>query len=182
MNRLFVYIFAALVIASTCRGSIGFGLSLPLDDARSSTRSAPTPQLPSKSSQTANPITRLRSSYESSLSPGSRPYSGVPKEVQPLTGPPPGYALPIHRPSGVGFSGLGYRGDMGAYFLPIGDSGGLLVYPCGAGDFISAVVLYLKTDPEFVALRGASDYPARRAWELQRTNALRKQIQDALSK
>jgi hypothetical protein len=71
---------------------------------------------------------------------------------------------------------------MRAYFLPIGDLGGLLVFPFGDRDFISAVVLYLKTDSEFVALRGASDYPARRAWELQRTDRIRKQIQDALSK
>src|SRR6476660_5001000 len=106
MNRLFVYIFAALVIASTCRGSIGFGLSLPLDDARSKyalcTNAATSKQIESDSKSYYALEEQLRILPESRL----QALFGVPKEVQPLTGPPPGYALPIHRPSGVGFSGL----------------------------------------------------------------------------
>ena len=160
----------------------GFTLSLPFDDARSKnvlcTDAATSKQIESDRKSYYALEEQLRILPESKL----QALFGVPKDVQPLTGPPAGYALPIHHPSGVGFSGLGYRGGMRAYFLPIGDFGGLLVYPYGAGGFIAAVVLYLKTDPEFVALLGASDYPARRAWELQRTNAVRKQIQDALSK
>jgi len=71
---------------------------------------------------------------------------------------------------------------MNAYFLPVGEVGGLLVFPYGGRDFTSAVVLYLKTDSGFTALQKASDYPARRAWEIEHTGALRDYIQKVLSK
>jgi hypothetical protein len=182
MNRHFVRSFVALLIASTCQASVLVGLTLPFDDAPSKqslwTDAATSKQIESDRKSYYALEEQLRTLPESKL----QALFGAPKDVRQLTGPPAGYALPVHHHSAVGFSGLGYRGDMRAYFLPIADLGGLLVFPFGDRDFTSAVVLYLKTDSEFVALHAASDYPARRAWEVSHTDRLRKYIQEALSK
>lgn len=182
MNRLLVRTFTALLIASTCRASVSITLSLPFDDEASK-------QALWRDAGTSKQIEADRKSYYA-LEEQLRALSesklqalfGAAIDVQEPIGPLASYALPVHHHSSVGFSGLGYRGDGRAYFLPIGDFGGLLVFPFGNGKSISDLVLYLKADSEFVPLRGASDYPARRAWEVRLTERLRKQIQAALSK
>jgi hypothetical protein len=94
---------------------------------------------------------------------------------------PPGYALPVHRNPCVGFSGAGYRGGLQSYFIPIEDLGGILVWPYGHNDYVSEVVLYLKTDASFVPLRCVADYRPRRKWEIQRTGALQRRIREVLN-
>jgi len=78
------------------------------------------------------------------------------------------YVLPFCRHTGVGFSGLGYKGEEKMYFLPIGDIGGVLVFPYGDRDFISAVALYLKINDTFHPLKNRTDLKARREWDRKR--------------
>jgi hypothetical protein len=94
---------------------------------------------------------------------------------------PAEFALPVHRHAAFAFSGLGYHGNQGSYFLSIGEAGGVQVFPYGDGSFVSTVVLYLKVDSNFIALRSPADYERRRAWEVKRTETLRAQIRAALS-
>ena len=75
------------------------------------------------------------------------------------------YVLPFFRHRAVAFSGLGYKGNHEMYFLHIGEAGGVLVFPYGDRDFISAVALYLKTDESFISLKSQNDLTARRAWD-----------------
>lgn len=94
---------------------------------------------------------------------------------------PPGYVLPVHHHAGVGFSGMGYVADGASYFLGVGDIGGVLVFPYGAHDSVSAAALYLKVDSAFVPLRSRAVYARRRRWELERMEALRRYILFAVS-
>ena len=90
---------------------------------------------------------------------------------------PAGYVLPVHHHFSVDLGGAGYCGEgRCSYFLNIGDVGGALVFSNGDGSYNKGVALYLKIDAGFHALRTRADYAARRAWELQRTAALREQI------
>jgi hypothetical protein len=177
MSRFITIAFAALLLAATCQASLNLPIPLPLDDG------------PSKSAlwTAADTVKQIEADR--------KPYWALEEQLRTLpesklkalfgasqVALPAGYALPIHHHSSVGLSGLGYRGQERSYFIPIADLGGVLVFPLGDKDFVSAVALYLKTDSGFIALRGSSDYPARRAWELQRTKAIRKHIQQVLSK
>lgn len=90
------------------------------------------------------------------------------------------YVLPCCRHAGVGFSGVGYKGKGNKYFLPIGDVGGVLVFPFGDRDLISTVALYLKTDGAFQPLKKPSDFMARREWELKKIDELKSIIRSAM--
>jgi len=177
MNGFFSITFAALLLAATCHASLDLPIPLPLNDSPSKfalwTAAATAKQIEADRKPYWALEEQLKALPESKL----KTLFGASQEMLP-----PGYALPVHHHSGVGFSGLGYRGQERSYFIPIADLGGVLVFPLGDKDFVSAVALYLKTDSDFVALRSSSDYPARRAWELQRTETIRKHIQEVLSK
>tara|TARA_R110002167_G_scaffold195709_2_gene398469 strand:+ start:1086 stop:1676 length:591 start_codon:yes stop_codon:yes gene_type:complete len=83
------------------------------------------------------------------------------------------YVLPFCRHTAVGFSGLGYKGELKMYFLPIGNVGGVLVFPYGDRDFVSAVALYLKTDETFQPLRKQDSLEARQEWDHRRLAELK---------
>ena len=174
---LIVFIVAIIIPPSACLASVLQSIPLPLDDgaaklavwnAAGTTEQIKADRIPYWALEE-----QLRKLPESKL----KALFGASVEAVPA-----GYVLPVQQHASVGFSGLGYRGQMRSYFIPIADLGGVLVYPCGDQDFISAVVLFLKTDADFIVLRTASDYPARRTWDLRRTEAMRKHIQAVLRK
>lgn len=166
---------AAFLLAATCHASLLIQIPVPLDDPDAKfelwAESASAEQIDGDRSNYQAIEEQLRTLPESRL----KDLFGASQEVLPA-----GYALPVHHHSGVGFSGLGYRGGERSYFLPIANLGGLLVFPLGDKDYVSALVIYLKTDAEFVALRTSADYLARRAWEVARTEALKKHIEQVL--
>jgi hypothetical protein len=106
-------------------------------------------------------------------------------ELNRMFGPPVAledcYVLPFVEHAAVGFSGLGYQGNERSYFLPVGNIGGLLVFPLGGRDYVSAVAFYLKTDGDFRPLRKMGDLKARRAWDDKKLGELKAAILEKIN-
>lgn len=82
------------------------------------------------------------------------------------------YVLPFSRHTAVGFSGVGYQGNEQRYFLRIGDIGGILVFPYGDQDYVSAVAIYLKADDSFIPLKAENNIADRRKWDHKKLSEL----------
>lgn len=177
MSRFILATFLALLLATMCEASFILPIPLPFDDGPAKfalwTAAATTKQIEADRKLYYALEEQLRTLPESKL----KALFGTAQVSFPL-----GYALPVHHHSAVGLSGKGYQGKERSYFIPIADLGGILVFPLGDRNFVSAIALYLKTDSAFIALHNSSDYLVRRAWELKRTEAIQKHIKEILSK
>jgi len=177
MKHFILIAFASLLFAVTCEAGVIIGIGLPFDDRAAKlaveTNLITAKQIEADRQQYDAIEEQLRNLPESKL----KALFGASQDTVPK-----GYALPAHHSEFASFSGLGYQGGERSYFIPIANLGGILVFPYGNDDRIASVTLYLKTDSRFTALRSSADYPARRAWDLQHTEAVRKHIQEVLSK
>lgn len=177
MKPFFAILFAVLFLRGICTASVILAIPEPYDDG-------PVKREVWYDLETNQQVMSDRARYND-LERRVGVLSEI--ELQVMFGPakpvfPALLVLPVHHRSMVGFSSLGYRGTGEPYFLAIGEVGGLLVFPYGDGSFISAVALYLKTDDGFVPLQKRTDYAARSAWEIRRTDELRQEIEASFAK
>ncbi len=176
MIRL-VSILAGLLVAATCEASLDLSIPLPYDNREAKVELWRDSTLDSDIEADRDFYWKLEGRLRKLSEDRLIELFGPPLPEVPL-----GYALPIHHHIGVGFSGLGYLGNGGSYFLEVPYYGGILVFPFGNGKSVSSVAIYLKVDLGFVPFLSRSDYLRRRGWELLRGQMLKSYLNDVLSK
>jgi len=174
--HLFIYVLLVLIGAAMSRASIDIALDCAPDDVKARVKiwetEANKAEIADARKQHWDFQDRLRSVGEDKFeSLFGRPVDKVSA----------GYAIPVFTHAAVGFSGLGYRGGSPRLYA-ISDLGGVLMYPYGDGKFVSAVLVYLKIDDQFVPVRSPSDYRVRMDWDTSKLKLLKAWVEEQAKK